>query len=143
MAWKVNRGVVEGGRPRGLCVAAAVHGDTTFSEDNPEKARAVLIVDSRARRAAAGGADRHGQDPGRRAAWPDRRPVAVTRMSLKLEDHATDGRRAAHAAHGMPQSPRASFWAAGLAQIVTRPLDERDHVCGNEVVAYPPALRSR
>ena len=38
----------------------------------------------------------------------------------------------------MPHSPRASFWAAGLAKIVTRPLDERDHACGNEVIAYPP-----
>ena len=27
---------------------------------------------------------------------------------------------------------------AGLAKIVTRPLDERDHACGNEVIAYPP-----
>ena len=42
----------------------------------------------------------------------------------------------------MPQSPRASFWAAGLARIVTRPLDERDHACGNEVVAYPPLSHS-
>ena len=42
----------------------------------------------------------------------------------------------------MPQAPRASFWAAGLAQIVTRPLDERDHLCGNEAVAYSP-LSSR
>ena len=40
------------------------------------------------------------------------------------------------------RSPRASFWAAGLARIVTRPLDERDHACGNEVVAYPPLSRS-
>jgi hypothetical protein len=38
----------------------------------------------------------------------------------------------------MPQSQRATFWAAGLAQIVTRPLDDRDHACGNEVIAYPP-----
>ncbi len=38
----------------------------------------------------------------------------------------------------MPHSPRASFWAAGVAKIVTRPLDERDHACGNEVIAYPP-----
>jgi hypothetical protein len=66
--------------------------------------------------------------------------VAVTtaRMSLKLEDHQMSDASAAHEAHGMPQSPRASFWAAGLARIVTRPLDERDHACGNEVVAYPP-----
>ena len=59
-------------------------------------------------------------------------------MSLKLEDHAGTDAESAHADHGMPQTPRASFWAAGVAQIVTRPLDERDHACGNEVVAYPP-----
>ena len=59
-------------------------------------------------------------------------------MSLKLEDHSTSDGESAHATHGMPHSPRASFWAAGIAQIVTRPLDERDHFCGNEVVAYPP-----
>ena len=64
--------------------------------------------------------------------------VTTARMSLKLEDHTMSAGELAHAAHGMPQSPRASFWAAGLAQIVTRPLDERDHACGNEVVAYPP-----
>jgi hypothetical protein len=64
--------------------------------------------------------------------------VKTARMSLKLEDHAMSASESAHEAHGMPQSPRASFWAAGLARIVTRPLDERDHACGNEVVAYPP-----
>ena len=30
----------------GLCVAAAVDGTTTFSEDQPEKAESVLIVDA-------------------------------------------------------------------------------------------------
>ena len=64
--------------------------------------------------------------------------VATTRMSLTLEDHTTAGERVRPFAHGMPHSPRASFWAAGIAQIVTRPLDERDHFCGNEVVAYRP-----
>ena len=43
----------------------------------------------------------------------------------------------------MPHAPRASFWAASLAQIVTRPLDEGDHFCGNEVVAYSPSRRGR
>ncbi len=63
-------------------------------------------------------------------------------MSLKLEDHPCRPASVSHTAHGMPQSPRASFWAAGLARIVTRPLDERDHACGNEVVAYPPLSQS-
>jgi hypothetical protein len=38
----------------------------------------------------------------------------------------------------MPHAPRGSFWAPGLAEIATRPLDDGDHTCGNEVVAYPP-----
>ena len=63
-------------------------------------------------------------------------------MSLKLEDHDISEADATHTAHGMPHAPRATFWAAGLAQIVTRPLDENDHFCGNEVVAYQPLSHS-
>jgi hypothetical protein len=121
----------------GLCVAAAVLGDTTFSEDHPEQARAVLIVDSQA-------------TEGQRQALVDLaktlggarlgrvKTVTATRMRLSLEEHSTSAGESAHSTHSMPQSPRASFWAAGIAQIVTRPLDDRDHFCGNEVVAYPP-----
>jgi hypothetical protein len=65
--------------------------------------------------------------------------VKTARMALKLEDHeAGSVADSAHAAHGMPHSPRASFWAANLARIITRPLDDGDHFCGNEVVAYEP-----
>jgi len=136
MAWKVNRGTWNGVDVAGLCVAAAVQGNTTFTEDDPAKARAVLIVDSRADQrqrsalismAKALGGARLGNDP----------KVLTTRMQLKLEsEHAASPGR--HSDHGMPQTPRASFWAAGIAQILTRPLDERDHYCGNESVAYPP-----
>jgi hypothetical protein len=63
-------------------------------------------------------------------------------MTLKLEEHAGAKEQAAHATHAMPQSPRASFWAAGLAQIVTRSLDDRDHFCGNEAVAYAPLSKA-
>jgi hypothetical protein len=136
MAWKVNRGTWNGVDVAGLCVAAAVQGNTTFTEDDPAKARAVLIVDSRADQrqrsalinmAKALGGARLGNDP----------KVLTTRMQLKLEaEHAASP--GTHSDHGMPQTPRASFWAAGIAQILTRPLDERDHYCGNESVAYPP-----
>ncbi len=134
MAWKVNEGTWKGVDLAGLCVAAAVQGETTFSEDNPDKARAILIVDSRAdERQRTALVDMAKTLGGRRLAHVVR--VAATRMSLKLETHGTDAGDA-HSAHGMPQAPRASFWASGLAQIVTRPLDERDHLCGNETVAY-------
>ena len=70
LAWKVKEGSWKGVDLAGLCVAAAVQGDTTFSEDHPDKARSVLIVDSRARPTSASGPHRHGQDARRRATGP-------------------------------------------------------------------------
>jgi len=137
VAWKVNQGAWKGTDLSGLCVAAAIRGTTTFSEDDPAKAAAVVIVDQKAtprqREALVALARELG---GARL----RNVVAVktATMTLKLEaDHSSEA-DSPRPAHGMPHAPRASFWAAGLAQIVTRPLDENDHFCGNEVVAYPP-----
>src|SRR3954447_18970752 len=48
LAWKVTEGSFDGVDLAGLSVAAAVRGTTTFSEDKPELARAVLIVDEKA-----------------------------------------------------------------------------------------------
>jgi hypothetical protein len=140
LAWKVKEGSWKGVELGGFCVAAAVLGDTTFSEDHPDKAQSVLIVDSRA-------SDRQQQAlidmaktlGGARLGHVTK--VATTRMSLTLEHHTTDADTTAHSTHAMPHSPRASFWAAGIAQIVTRSLDDRDHVCGNEVIAYQPLSR--
>ena len=141
LAWGVKQGTWKGVDVAGLCVAAAVQANTTFTEDNPAKASAVLIVDSRAdERQRSALIDMAKTLGGTRVA---NRPVSVvvTRMQLKLEA-PHEASEPAHAAHGMPQTPRASFWAAGVAQIVTRSLDERDHLCGNEVVAYPPLSKS-
>ncbi|MFI5456764.1 MAG: DUF1326 domain-containing protein [Isosphaerales bacterium] len=141
MAWKVTEGSWKGVDLRGLCVAAAVNGTTTFSQDRPEEASAVLIVDSlassREREALIDMAKTLGGSRLSRVA-----AVTTARMSLKLEEHVDSGGALSHPAHGMPQTPRASFWAAGVAQIVTRPLDERDHACGNEVIAYPPLSKA-
>jgi hypothetical protein len=141
LAWRVNEGSWNGVDLAGLCVAAAVQGNTTFSEDNPDKAQAVLIVDARgsARQrealidlAKTLGGSRLGHVSA----------IVATRMQLTLESHPVSKSDAAHSGHAMPQTPRASFWAAGVAQIVTRPLDDRDHFCGNEVVAYAPLSKS-
>jgi hypothetical protein len=137
MAWKVTEGSYKGVDLAGLSVAAAVRGSTTFSEDKPELATAVLIVDekadSRQHDALVAMARSLGGERLKNVT-----AVKTARIGMKIEDHANAAKAAAHARHGMPQAPRASFWAAGLAQIVTRPLDERDHACGNEEVAYPP-----
>jgi hypothetical protein len=141
LAWKVTDGTWKGVDLSGLCVAAAVNGTTTFSEDQPEKATSVLIVDTKAtgrqREALIDMAKTLGG--GRLSQITS---VKTARMSLKLEDHEMSASEPLHAAHAMPHSARASFWAAGLARVVTRPLDEQDHACGNEVVAYPPLSRA-
>lgn len=136
MAWKVSEGSFRGVDLAGLSVAAAVCGTTTFSKDRPEEARAVVIVDAKA------------TGPQRDALVALAQTLGGTRLHnvvevktaairLMVERHAAPS--AADAGHGgMPHAPRASFWAAGLAQILTRPLDDRDHFCGNEVVAYEP-----
>ena len=138
MAWKVRQGSWNGVDLSGLCVAAAIQANTTFSEDKPTQAESVLIVDRKAsatqRVALIDLAKSLGGDRLSKVV-----AVKTVHMSLKVEDHGeADSAAAAHATDGMPQTPPASFWASGLAQIITRPLDERDHACGNEVVAYPP-----
>jgi hypothetical protein len=143
LAWKVNAGSFQGVDLSGLSVAAAIKGTTTFSEDRPEHAKAVLIVDekadSRQRAALASFASYSLEKRLGGARLGNIVDVKSTTMSLKIERHAKPGDEPSeHADHGMPHAPRATFWAAGLASILTRPLDGRDHFCGNEVVAYPP-----
>jgi len=137
MAWKINRGAWKGTDLSGLCVAAAVRGTTTFSEDQPDQAAAVLIVDQKASPPQREALVKMAQELGG-ARLRNVVAVQTARMSLKLEDHEESSADLAHSGHAMPHAPRASFWAAGLASVVTRPLDENDHFCGNEVVAYTP-----
>jgi hypothetical protein len=137
MAWKVNQGTWKGTDIGGLCVAAAVRGTTTFSEDQPEKATTVLMVDAKANARQREALVQMARELGG-ARLKNIVAVKATTMSLKLEEHPTSVADAPQGGHAMPHAPRASFWAAGLAQIVTRPLDDNDHFCGNEVVAYAP-----
>jgi hypothetical protein len=138
LAWKVNEGSWDGVDLAGLTVAAAVRGTTTFSEDKPEGARAVIVVDQQAtprqREALVAMAKHLGGDRLQNVV-----AVRSATMDLTVESHEMkDGKLDTTLHHGMPNAPKASFWAAGLAHILTRPLDETDHFCGNEVVAYQP-----
>ncbi|AMV38801.1 DUF1326 domain-containing protein [Planctomyces sp. SH-PL62] len=140
LAWKVTEGSWKGVELNGLSVAAAVVGTTTFSQDDMSAAKAVLVVDQKAtpaqhdaliEMAKALGGDRL------------KHVVAVRTASLivTVEDHkgSSESEEAdSHKAHGMPRAPQALFSAAGLAEILTRPLGADDHVCGNEAVAYEP-----
>ncbi len=122
-------------------MAAAVRGTTTFSKDDPSKAEAVLIVEktaSPAQRAAliamakALGGERFQHVVG----------VKTASVHVFVEDHAAASADDTHAAHGsMPTAPQGMLTVPGLAEINTRPLDEGDHLCGNEVVEYQPLSR--
>jgi hypothetical protein len=142
-AWKVNSGSWDGVDLTGLCVAAAVSATTTLSEDKPELARSVVIVDQRAntdqKAALVSMAKALAGDRLKNVA-----KVVSTRLVLTVEGaEMMDSESAAesHLVHGMPKAPKGFFWAAGQAEILTRPLDETDHTCGNEVVAYPPVSK--
>jgi hypothetical protein len=137
MAWKVTEGSWDGVDLKGLSVAAALKGNTTFSEDRPKETHSVLIIDERAnarqREALIAFAKHMAGD--RLNNVVDVRSALIN-VTVEAHDDATQPQK--HSLHNAPHAPRASFWAAGLAAIVTRPLDDGDHFCGNETVAYAP-----
>ncbi len=139
MAWKVREGSWDGVDVSGLGVAAAVRGTTTFSKDEPSQARAILMVDQDATPAQKAALVSMAKSLGGER-LSNVVAVKTSRINLFVEDHlasAADEDESAH--HGMmPHAPRGSFWAPGLAEILTRPLDDTDHICGNEVVEYAP-----
>jgi len=142
LAWKINAGVWDDVDLTGLTVAAAIRGSTTFSEDQPEQATSILIVDQKAtpaQRKALISLAKH--LAGNRL--NNVVSVKTTMMSMLVESHEPSLAAAgdAHKVHKIPHAPAAQFWAAGVAEILTRPLDETDHKCGNEVVAYQPLSR--
>jgi hypothetical protein len=141
MAWKVTEGSFQGVDLTGLSVAAAVRGTSTFEADDPAGARAVLIVDTKATPAQRAALIALAQTLGGERL---KNVVEVKDSVIALTVEHTDDDSAAreHGLHAMPQAPRALFWAPGLAEIATRPLNEDDHKCGNEVLAYPPLSKS-
>lgn len=138
MAWKVDEGSWDGVDLGGLSIAAAVRGTTTFSKDDPSAARAVLIVDERATPAQHDALVAMAKSlGGERLARVE--GVRTSRMNVFVEDEHAPSASEGEAHHSaMPHAPRGALWAPGLAEIVTRPLDDGDHLCGNEVVEYPP-----
>lgn len=138
LAWKIREGKWDGVDVSGLCVAAAVQADSTFSVDRPDQARAVLIVDRRANPAQRKALVALARELGG-ARLEHVVAVRTSTMSLTVEAHDPAASASAEHAHdGMPTTPMALFWAPGLAEIRTRSLDGGDHFCGNETVAYEP-----
>jgi len=136
VAWKVTEGSYQGVDLAGLSVAAAVLGTSTFDADRADGARSVLIVDQ-----AANPRQREALIALAKSLGGDRlKNVVEVRTSVisMMVEHGADAATPEHGLHQMPKAARASFWAPGLAEIRTRPLDEDDHKCGNEELAFSP-----
>ena len=137
VAWKITEGSFNGVDLKGLCVAAAIRGTSTFDADDADGARAVLIVDKQAspaqREALVALARKLGGDRLKNVV-----EVRTSVIAMMLEHGDADASSHDPGLHAMPQAPRAHFWAPGLAEILTRPLNEDDHKCGNETLAFSP-----
>ena len=110
MAWKVTQGSYNGVDLSGLGIAAAIQGTTTFSEDDPAHARAVLIVDEKADSAQRDALVALAKSlAGRRL--DNVVAIKSARISLKVEPHAMseadNGLRPT--ACPMPPPPRSGF----------------------------------
>jgi hypothetical protein len=129
MAWRVDRGSWDGVKLDGLGVAAAVRANATLGDPyaDPYPARSVLMVDDHA--------------------TPQQRQALISlakHYAGKLLDNVVEVKSEPvmmelpqnHHQHGL-----ARMMAGDLASIQTRPINDTDHLCGNEVTFYPPLVK--
>ncbi|HEY6333002.1 MAG TPA: DUF1326 domain-containing protein [Blastocatellia bacterium] len=126
LAWKINKGDWNGAKLDGLSVVAVVHASGTLGDpfENPLPAKSVLIVDQKGtpeqQKALMSFAQAMGGDLLKNA-------VSVQVAPIDMEVSGS----------GMHHS---GAWvrAGSLAEIKTRSINEKDHLCGNEESYYPP-----
>ena len=129
LAWKVDRGSWDGVKLDGLGVAAAVRANATLGDPyaDPYPAKSVLMVDDHAtpaqRQALISLAKHYAGKLLDNVAEVKSEPVM---MELPQNHHQ----------HGL-----ARMMAGDLASIQTRPINDTDHLCGNEVTFYPPLVK--
>lgn len=142
VAWKITEGRFQDQDLKGLSIAAAVRGSTTFSKDDPARARCVLIVDANATEAQKDAlialAKELGGERFQNVAEVQTAPIQVTVEAMADHSSKSSEDDQHPALHPMPKAPRGSMNVFGVAEILTRPLEESDHACGNEVIEYPP-----
>jgi hypothetical protein len=129
LAWHVHNGSWNGQKLDGLTVMASVKANATLGDPfgNPYPAKSVILVDEKAtpaqREALVGFARHMGGDL---LAHVSR--VIPTAIDMQVLHDAAD--------HG-----RAQLRAGSFAAIQTRPINEKDHTCGNETTYYPPLTK--
>ncbi|MDE2850916.1 MAG: DUF1326 domain-containing protein [Acidobacteriota bacterium] len=122
MAWRIEAGGWDGVDLSGLSVLAVVRSDATLGDPYAESraTESVLIVDVAADRSQRSALEGFARGMG----------------GVLLSDVARV--EAADVTFDVRPNGAASVTAGDLAAVRTRPLDHRDHLCGNETVFYPP-----
>jgi len=122
MAWRIEEGGWQGVDLSGLSVLAVVRSEATLGDPYAESrdAQAVLIVD-----AGASGSQQRALEGFARGMGGE-----LLSNVARVE--------AAEVSFDLKPNGEASVTAGALAAVRTRPLDHRDHLCGNETVFYPP-----
>jgi hypothetical protein len=124
LAWHVESGSWDGVALDGLTVAAAVHANATLGDPyaNPYPARAVLLVDDQATPQQSSALIEFAHQMGGELLRHAQQVISVP-MELAVNPER----------HGV-----ALLRAGQFATVQTRPVNGKDHVCGNEVTFYPP-----
>jgi len=124
LAWRVQSGSWDGVALDGLTVAAAIHANATLGDPyaNPYPAQAVLLVDDQATPQQSAALIAFAQQMGGELL---RHAQQVIPVPMELVVNPTH--------HGV-----AVLRAGQFATVKTRPVNDQDHLCGNEVTFYPP-----
>ena len=123
IAWKVREGSWQGVNLAGLTVVAVVKAKSTLGDpyENPYPARSVIIVDENA------------DSQQERALVDFARSAGGELLANVVKIHKTT----IETDFGGEQG-HASVKAGELVDLKTRALNDKDHLCGNEIVYYPP-----
>ena len=122
MAWRIEEGGWDGVDLAGLSVLAVVRSDATLGDPyaGSRATESVLIVDA-------------GADRSQRSALEGFARGMGGDLVSEVAQVET-----AEVAFDLQPNGAASIVAGNLVAVKTRPLDHRDHLCGNETVFYPP-----
>ena len=125
LAWRIRRGEWNGVTLDGLSVVGVARANATLGDPftDPYPATAVLIVDGRASAQQKQALIEFAQTMGGRLL---ENVTAVDCAPISME--VGEGEK-----HG-----RVVLKVGNLAGIQTRPISDKDHLCGNEEVYYPP-----
>src|SRR5215467_4812850 len=124
LAWHVQSGSWNGVPLAGLSVAAAVHANGTLGDpyENPYPAHAILLVDEQANEQQRAALTSFAHHMGGELLGNVKQVIAVpVEMVVNRQQHGV-----------------AVLRAGQFATVQTRSLNDKDHLCGNEVTFYPP-----